>query len=51
MRTSGLIFDDATVPKRILYELPLAGIWLDLDGTLTGLGPNTWAIPFKPHNN
>lgn len=51
VRTSGLIFDDATVPKRILYELPLAGIWLDLDGTLTGLGPNTWAIPFKPHNN
>lgn len=50
VKTTGLIFDDATVPRRIQYEVPFRGIWLDLDGSLTGLGPNTWATRDYIHN-
>jgi hypothetical protein len=35
---SNLYFDDSTVPRRILYGYPFMAIFLDLDGTLTGLG-------------
>jgi len=38
-----LKFDDATVPRRIRYGYPYKAIFKDLDGSLTGLGPNTWA--------
>jgi hypothetical protein len=48
--TSGLFFDAATVPKRIQYEVPYRGIWFDKDGSLTGLGPNTWATKDFIHN-
>jgi hypothetical protein len=44
-----LVFD-ATVPKKISYQLPWRGIFLDLDGSLTGLGPNSWATPNWAHN-
>ena len=50
VRTSGLVFDAATVPQKILYQLPYRGIFLDLDGSLTGLGPNSWATPNWAHN-
>ena len=45
----GLIFDDATVPRRIRHQLPWRGIWKDLDGSLTGLGANTWAAAYHKH--
>lgn len=43
---SGLKFDDATVPVRIRYQYPFRDIFYDLDGSLTGLGPKTWATPY-----
>lgn len=49
--TSGLSFNDATVPRRIWYEYPRRGIFADLDGTLTGKGANSWATPDFVHNN
>jgi len=48
--TANLTFDDATVVRRIKYEIPERGIWFDTDGTLTGLGPNTWATKDFVHN-
>ena len=51
VKTTGLVFDDATVPQRIFYQLPWRGIFLDLDGSLTGLGANSWATPNWIHNN
>jgi len=45
---SGLYFDDATVPRRIRYQYPDRAIYYDLDGTLTGLGAQTWATPYYP---
>lgn len=41
--TSGFMFDDATVPRRIRYQTPFKAVFHDLDGTLTGLGANSWA--------
>lgn len=46
---SKLVFDK-TVPKRINYQYPRKDIFYDLDGTLTGLGPKTWATPYFYHN-
>ena len=37
------------VKRKIMYHTPFRGIFLDLDGTLTGLGPNTWATKNYPH--
>jgi hypothetical protein len=51
VKTANLTFDAATVPKRIQYEIPKRGIWLDLDGSLTGLGPNTWPTKYFIHND
>ena len=34
--TSGLFFDDATVPRRITFKYGKSAVFLDLDGTLTG---------------
>ena len=48
--TSGLIFDAATVPKKIWYQYPFRGIWSDLDGSLTGLGAGSWATAYFKHN-
>jgi len=42
-KTRGLVFDDATVPRRIKWWTPFREIIHDLDGSLTGLGENSWA--------
>jgi len=46
----GLVFDDTTVPRRIKYQFPFKGIYHDVDGTLTELGPDTWATSYFKHN-
>jgi len=46
-----LYFDDATVPRRIKYQFPFREIINDLDGSLTGLGANTWATYAYPHTD
>lgn len=43
-RTEKLFFDPDTVTQRCSYGGFGVGIFLDLDGTLTEIGPNTWAI-------
>lgn len=44
------MFDDATVPRRITWQETFTEIINDLDGSLTGLGPNSWASFYYPHN-
>ena len=44
VETSDLYFDPDTVSRRIFYHWPRTTIWLDLDGTLTGRGANSWAV-------
>ena len=44
-----LQIDDATVPIRIHWNVPYREIILDLDGSLTGLGANSWATFYYPH--
>jgi hypothetical protein len=46
-RTKGLRFYN--VDRRIRYNYPFRGIFWDLDGSLTGLGPNTYATRDYPH--
>lgn len=46
---SGLYFDKS-VSIKIRYQTPNRDIFRDLDGTLTGLGPNSWATPWWRHN-
>lgn len=46
-----LTFDDATVPKRILYQQPWREILHDEDGSLTGLGAGSWATFYYHHLN
>ena len=45
-----LYFDPTTNPVKIRYETPYRDIFYDLDGSLTGLGPGSWATPWYPHN-
>jgi hypothetical protein len=40
---SNLWFHEETMPRKIRYQTPFKAIYFDKDGTLTGLGPNTWA--------
>ena len=47
---SNLYFDE-TVTTKIRYQFPYRDIFYDLDGTLTGLGPKTWATPYFKHND
>lgn len=47
--TSNLTFVDT--PKRILYQEPWREIIFDRDGSLTGMGANSWATFFYPHLN
>jgi hypothetical protein len=47
--TKNLTFD-ATVNKKIKYQYPFRGIFLDADGSLTGLGAKTWATANWKHN-
>ena len=44
------LFFDSTVSKRIRYQYPFRGIYWDMDGTLTGLGANSWASFNYKHN-
>ena len=37
---------DTSVMKRIIYGWPGKGIFLDKDGTFTGLGPGSWATAY-----
>jgi hypothetical protein len=50
VKTSGLFFDEATVPVRIRYQFPYRCIFADQDGTLTDQGPNTWATAYWKHH-
>jgi len=47
---SGMYFDDATVPRRILYQTPYRAIFYDLDGTLSNKGVKSWVTPHMPHH-
>lgn len=51
LSVKNLKFDDATVPKRILYQFPHREIIHDIDGSLTGLGADTYASYAYPHLN
>ena len=46
---SGIHFD-ASVATKISYQYPFRDIFYDLDGTLTGLGPHSWASPYFKFN-
>jgi hypothetical protein len=46
-----LFFDPETVPRKIWYQYPEKAIYYDLDGTLTGKGPKSWATPNYAHHN
>lgn len=48
---SGLYFDPATVPRKIRYQIPYRDIFFDVDGSLTGMGPGSWATPYFLHND
>lgn len=47
MRVSKLEFTDT--PRRIRFGFPERFIMLDNDGSLTDLGPNTWATYYYRH--
>lgn len=47
----GLWFDDATVDRKIRYQAPRKAIFQDLDGSLTGKGPNSWATVYYKHHD
>lgn len=38
------------MPRKIRFGYPNKAIIEDLDGTLTGLGPNSWATPYYAHH-
>jgi hypothetical protein len=38
-----LYFDESTVTQKIRYQYPYKAIFYDEDGSLTELGPHTWA--------
>jgi hypothetical protein len=42
---------DATVTRFINYQYPWNAILLDLDGSFTNLGPNSWATPYYGNHN
>ncbi|TNV88211.1 hypothetical protein FGO68_gene8985 [Halteria grandinella] len=48
---SNLHFDPATVTRKIRYQEPWRDIYFDIDGSLTGLGPGSWATPYWRHNH
>jgi hypothetical protein len=49
IRTSGLTFTD--VDYKINYQIPWRAIIQDEDGSLTGMGANSWATPYWKHNH
>ena len=44
------LYFDSTVNRRIIYDTRYNHIFSDLDGTLTGKGPNSWATFTYKHN-
>ena len=50
-RFSNLMFDDATVDRRIRWKEPYKGIFHDLDGTLTGQGADSYVSAYWQHND
>ncbi len=44
------LYFDKSVKIKIRYQEPYMDIFQDMDGTLTGLGPNTWTTPYFEHN-
>jgi hypothetical protein len=48
--TFSKLYFDPTVTVKIRYQYPKRDIFYDLDGTLTGIGPKTWATPYFKHN-
>lgn len=50
-RTSGLIFDDASVLYRLAFQTPFRDIVEDTDGTLTDLDPWTTVTAYMKHND
>jgi len=48
-KTQGLVFDEETVPRKVRYQFPYAGIIHDLDGSLTGKGANSFASAYFRH--
>ena len=51
LTVSNLYFDPASVTAKIRYQEPFREIIYDIDGSLTGLGPNSWATPYWRHND
>ena len=49
VNVSKLYIDEATVTKKVIYTNPQKQILHDMDGTFTGLGPNTWATHDYKH--
>jgi len=49
LTTSGLYFDPS-VKIKIRYQEPWREIIYDIDGSLTGLGPNSYATSYWRHN-
>jgi hypothetical protein len=47
---SNLTFD-SSVTRLISWGFPYKGIFLDEDGSLTGMGPFSWATPYYEHHN
>jgi hypothetical protein len=48
---SNLVFRSQTVTIKIRYQEPYRDIFYDLDGSLTGRGPKSWATPYYKHNH
>lgn len=48
VKTEALVFTN--VDRRVRYQYPFRGIINDLDGSLTGLGADSWATAFWQHN-
>jgi hypothetical protein len=44
------LYFDSTVKTKIRYQYPWKAIFYDLDGTLTGKGPKTWATYYYGHH-
>lgn len=49
IRFSKLKFDKS-VKRRIKYQFPYNGIFLDEDGSLTGKGAGSWAVGYNKHH-
>jgi hypothetical protein len=45
------VWFDSSVTRRVFYQTPRREIILDLDGSLTGLGPRSWATAYWKHND